>query len=233
MRRFEQLLRKQYAFRRGHLLPEEVDLLELSRLASTKALDALRGSLTIRVSRPHGPFFRGAGVRLSSPRKIVLGVDVVLNRRVSIEASGRDGVRLGNRVTVGENARILSSGVIREPGVGIRIGDDTAIGMDNLLWGQGGITIGSSCLLGPRVSIFSENHATGRRDVPIRSQGTVRGPVSVADDCWIGAASVIVAGVRVGEGAVIAAGAVVTRDVPPFAVVAGVPARIIGSRGQH
>ncbi|WP_353063192.1 acyltransferase [Curtobacterium citri] len=150
-----------------------------------------------------------------------------------IDASGVQGVRFGDRVTIGENARVLSTGVIREPGVGIRIGDDTAIGMDNILWGQGGIVIGPSCLLGPRVMIFSENHSTDRTDRLIRDQGTVRAPVHVGRDTWIGAGAVVLAGVTIGEGSVVAAGAVVTRDVPPLSVVAGVPARVIAERGSR
>lgn len=232
MNRLEAFLRRQYAVRRGHPLPTNVDLADLRALAARKALDAVRGKVTGKVRRPTGSFFRSSGVRLIAARSLTLGSDVVLNKGVTIDASGVDGVQLGDRVTVGENARVLSTGVIREPGVGIQVGHDTAIGMDNILWGQGGIEIGHSCLLGPRVMIFSENHVTGRVDVPIRDQGTDRAPVRIGEGTWIGAGVIVVAGVSIGQGSVIAAGAVVTKDIPPLSVAAGVPARVIAKRGS-
>jgi acetyltransferase-like isoleucine patch superfamily enzyme len=67
-------------------------------------------------------------------------------------------------------------------------------------------------------------------DIPMKEQGVTQKGVVIEDDCWIAANSVILDGVRIGRGSVVAAGAVVSRDVPPFSIVAGVPARVIKNR---
>jgi len=89
---------------------------------------------------------------------------------------------------------------------------------------------GDNVICGPRVSFHAENHVYTDPNTPIRLQGVTRRGIVVEADCWIGAGSMILDGVRIGRGTVVAAGAVVTRDVPPYSVVAGVPARVIKSR---
>jgi acetyltransferase-like isoleucine patch superfamily enzyme len=133
-------------------------------------------------------------------------------------------------VTVDIGAVLRGSGVIRNLGVGISVGQNSAIGAFNFLHGGGGIDIGSNCLLGPYVQIFSENHDISDDMTPIRTQGEVRGRVIIGNDVWIGAGSIVLASVNIGDGAVIAAGSVVTKDVAAFAVVGGVPAKFIKSR---
>jgi acetyltransferase-like isoleucine patch superfamily enzyme len=230
--RIESALRAAYERARGHSLPDNVPFGRLSALAVEKAADAARGrALAWRLRSHDGRLFVAPGVRLRSPGQISCGRDVVLNRRVVLDGFGHRGITIGARSTIGEGARVLVSGVIREPGDGILIGEDVSIGMDCLLWGQGGITVGSGTLVGPGVQMFSENHVTADKSVPIRLQGTVRTAVRIGSDCWIGARSVVLAGVSIGSGSVVAAGAVVTRDVPSGSIVAGVPARVVGVRG--
>ena len=100
--------------------------------------------------------------------------------------------------------------------------------------GKGRAAIGPFCSIGRRVTILTENHATGlpnmqfnlHRKLRLPSEALVAGAdVSIGPACWIGDGATILAGVSVGAGAVLAAGCVVSRDVAPFAVVAGVPAR--------
>jgi acetyltransferase-like isoleucine patch superfamily enzyme len=85
-------------------------------------------------------------------------------------------------------------------------------------------------MISPRVSIYSENHNFSETAVPMIEQGVTRSFVKIEDDCWIAANSVILAGVTVGKGSVVAAGSIVTKDVPPYSVVAGNPAQVIKSR---
>jgi maltose O-acetyltransferase len=115
-------------------------------------------------------------------------------------------------------------------GYNIEIGDNSGIGVNAQLNSQGGIKIGSNVLMSPDVIIETQNHK--HRDVtrPIMEQGSESSPVIIEDDVWIGSRAIILPGVRVGRSSIIGAGAVVTRDVPPFSVAVGVPARVIKKR---
>lgn len=107
----------------------------------------------------------------------------------------------------------------------LSIGDHVNVNRDCFINAAGGVTIGDWAMLGPRVVIYSQNHAIDRLDVPISLAAEERAPVVIGADVWLGAAAMVMPGVTIGEGAVVAAGAVVTHDVPSRAVVAGVPAR--------
>lgn len=174
--------------------------------------------------------FRGRRVVVEHAYAVISGPGLILEDGVVINALSRDGIHLGRNVTIGRSAVLTCTGVLARPGVGIRVGDRSAVGSGSFVGGQGGISIGRDVIIGPGVRIFSENHNYEFLDRPIRSQGETRLGVTIADDCWIGASAVIVDGVSIGTGCVIAAGAVVTKDIPPFSVAAGVPARVLRSR---
>jgi len=107
----------------------------------------------------------------------------------------------------------------------IRIGPGSVVGFDAILDGRNGIVIGSSVNLSSQVAIWTMQHDYQDPDFDVKG-----GPVEVRDRAWLSFRSTILPGLTIGEGAVVAAGAVVTADVPPFVVVGGVPARIIGER---
>ncbi|MBY4036027.1 acyltransferase [Rhodococcus fascians] len=117
--------------------------------------------------------------------------------------------------------------------MGITIGDRSAVGARNIILGQGGVRIGTDCLLGPNVTIVSENHIFKDRSISIRQQGESRSPILIGNDVWIGSGATILAGVTIGDGAVVAAGAVVREEVRAYAIVGGVPARELGERGAR
>ena len=94
----------------------------------------------------------------------------------------------------------------------------------------GFIEIGDNCLIGPNVVLRTSNHVFSDRNVPIREQGHIPGRIIIRDDVWIGANVVLLPDVSVGRGAIIGAGSVVTKNVDDYAIVAGVPAKQIGSR---
>lgn len=111
----------------------------------------------------------------------------------------------------------------------IKVGDRSELGCNCLIYG--GVTIGKDVLMGPDVKIITRNHNFSDPTVPIREQGDYERPVIIEDDVWLGANVVVLPGVRIGHGAVVASGAVVNRDVLPYDVVGGVPAKTIRSRG--
>lgn len=101
---------------------------------------------------------------------------------------------------------------------------DLIIGQ-NLVDDQGNIVIGDRVAIGPRVILLSMEHANVSK---LRSvMGTRTGGVKIGNDCWIGAGAIILSGVTIGECSIVGAGAVVTKDIPPYTVVAGVPAKKI------
>lgn len=93
------------------------------------------------------------------------------------------------------------------------------------------VTVGNDVLIAPNVSILSRMHAFERMDIPISLQGYSQDrAVTISDDVWIGRNAVVLPGVIIGKGAIVGAGAVVTHSVPDFAIVAGVPAKILRFR---
>ncbi|HZS12516.1 MAG TPA: acyltransferase [Nitrospirales bacterium] len=155
---------------------------------------------------------------------VFIGQDV----RIRQEADGGS-ITLGDEVIVEEGCH-LATGV----GGRIVVGPKTYLGQRTSLSAQvGDIVIGRDTLIAGNCGIYSYNHGTELQR-PMRDQElTSAGPVIIGDDVWIGRAATITSGVTIGDHAIVAAAAVVTRDIPSFAIAAGVPARIIGLRDQQ
>lgn len=114
-------------------------------------------------------------------------------------------------------------------GDGISIGDNSGLGVNCHV--RGPIEIGSDVMMGPNVRIITSKHNTSRTDIPMRQQGHLpKQKVTIGSDVWIGANVIIMPGITVGNGSIIGAGAVVTKDIPEYAVVGGVPAKVIKYR---
>lgn len=127
----------------------------------------------------------------------------------------------------------MGSGVNIEKGAkfppDLEIGNNSGIGVCARINGK--CIIGNDVMMAPYVSVYTRNHRFENTEIPMRCQGSTKEmPVVISDDVWIGANVIILPGVTVGKGAVIAAGAVVTKDVPEFCVVGGNPAKVIKQR---
>ncbi len=113
----------------------------------------------------------------------------------------------------------------------ITIGSNVYINHNvDLIARNGTITIGNYVLVGPFTYMTTANHDYAHPDVPMYFQNYISGDIVIEDDVWIGTKAVILPGVTIGKGAIVGASAVVTKDVPPYAIVGGVPARIIKYR---
>jgi maltose O-acetyltransferase len=137
--------------------------------------------------------------------RIVLscGADVLVKQNCYFGTGAS--LRIGNRAQLGQNARIDQD-----------------------------VTLGDDVVMGPDVIIMTAAHAFDDPTVTVRLQGSLpRQPVIVGNDVWLGARVVILPGVSIGDGAVVGANAVVTKDIPPLAIAAGNPARVVRFRGQR
>ncbi len=234
--RFISLVEKVIAFlKRDPLYKFKVDYTfkQLCFILLYRGFQLLRGLRVKFLIRAHGLVFCGRKVVVEHGYQVDAGPNLILEDLVHINALSERGVSFGRNVTVAKGSVIVCTGVIANRGVGLRVGDCSAIGAHSFIGAQGGITIGNDVIMGPGVRIFSENHNYDQLVLPIRKQGEIRLPVAIEDDCWVGSGVTILGGVTVGRGTVIAAGSVVTKSIPPLSVVAGVPAKVIKNREPH
>lgn len=134
-------------------------------------------------------------------------------------------------ITIGAGAEIKDYVIIRSPEHPVVIGACTQLNPFTVIYGGSGVTIGDNVMIGPHCMIASGNHDYRQLEVPMRRvRGFSDGPIVIEDNVWIAANCTITDGVRIGREAVIGANAVVTKDVAPYDIVGGVPARVIGNR---
>ena len=111
----------------------------------------------------------------------------------------------------------------------VSLGNNSGIGINASI--SGTVTIGDNVMMGPECTIYCRNHKFDRIDIPMCEQGfEEERPVTISDDVWIGGHVIILPGINIGKGAIIGAGAIVTKDVPEYAIVGGNPAKIIKYR---
>lgn len=131
--------------------------------------------------------------------------------------------KCGNNVNIQKNARFSHS---------CEIGNNSGIGENCRFYGK--VVIGDNVMIGPECMVITTNHEYRKLDILMREQGPMEErPVIIGNDVWIGARVILLPGVFIGDGAVVAAGAVVSKSVPSFAVVGGNPARILKYRKEE
>ena len=143
-----------------------------------------------------------------------------------IDASDTEAVRKAFGELIG--AEVDASSVLRPPfysdfGQNIRIGKNVFINHGCTFMDRGGITLEDDVLIGPKVNLVTTDH----QQEPSERRNTVSLPITIEQNAWIGVAATVTSGVTIGENSVVAAGAVLTDDVPPNTVVAGVPAKVV------
>lgn len=147
----------------------------------------------------------GRFVEFSSPQNISFGNEIyIVDGAVLRSDEGQ--IVIGNKFALNGNARIIADC-------------------------GGKIIIGNSVMVGPNAVIRASNHHSKDTNLDIWDQGQTGGTINIGDDVWIAANVVILPGVKIGSHSIIAAGAVVTKDVPDYSVVGGVPAKVISMRG--
>lgn len=185
----------------------------------------------LRFGASDGPLFIGRGVRLSGLRHVRHTGRLVIEDDAELQGLSAEGVVFGADVSIGARTAIRPSSYYGgEVGVGLTVGDRSSFNTGCFIGCSGRITIGSDVMFGPGVQVYSENHVYADPTRPIKDQGVERSFVTIEDDCWIGAGTIITAGVTIGRGSIIGSGSVVTRDIPAGSIAVGAPARVIGQR---
>lgn len=176
--------------------------------------------------------FVESGCAIRHRRFLTVGSGSVLEHGARLSCLGRTGVRIGDGVTIGKYSLIECTSVLWNIGEGVEIGDGSSVGDYSFVGCAAGVTIGNNVLMGQRVSFHSQNHRFDDLTRPIRSQGVTGGRIVIGDDCWLGSGSIILSGVAIGPGSVVAAGSVVTKSFGAGSVIAGVPARLVRMRDR-
>lgn len=204
----------------------------LRQLIWQQGTSIIRGlKLILHLRNPNWAMF-GTGVRFFNLSGIRWGRFLRLGERVYICALGRKGITLGDNVSIGAFSRLIVSTTMNNLGSHIYIGHNVGIGEYAYLGGAGGLDIGSDCIIGQYLSCHPENHNYEDPDHSIRLQGVSRKGIHIGNNCWIGSKVTILDNVRIGDGCVIAAGAVVTHSFPKNAIIGGIPARILKIRNE-
>jgi acetyltransferase-like isoleucine patch superfamily enzyme len=135
----------------------------------------------------------------------------------------------GGKIIISDGCQIRHNVLIRSCTGEIKIGKRVIINYGCILHGLGGILIGDDTLLSPNCQIYAQNH-NFKRDILIREQKNTGLGVVIGSDVWIGANSIILDGVKIGDGAVIGVGSIVSKNIPKYEIWAGNPAVRIGER---
>jgi len=206
---------------------------ELLSILFSKLFAILRGLIFIKLflNTSKGLLFAEKGSKIMFGHKIKCGKNLNLMEYSTINALSYDGVEIGDNFTLGKYAMIECTGVLRNVGNSIKIGNNVGINHYCFIGVRGDIEIGDNVIFGPRVNIFSENHNFNRIDIPIKEQGVTKDKTIIGNDVWIGANVSIMSGVKIGNSCIIAAGAVVSKDIEDYSIVGGVPAKLIKKRG--
>lgn len=170
-------------------------------------------------SRARNVWFRLLGVRMTG---------YVWLRRVSIPRQWSD-ITIEGTASLDDGVVLLCGGAPKRDKLVIRRG--TYINRLTMIDAHERVEIWSGCLIGPGCYITDANHGIAVDKAPAEQPCECR-PTIIEDEVWLGAKVVVLAGVRIGRGAVVGAGAVVTKDVPAYAIAVGVPARVVGHRGS-
>ena len=201
----------------------------LLRLYLSKFFSLIYGIIRLRTMKI---VFVHPTSKIKCRSKIRFGNGFNVERNCYIDALSSGGLFIGENVSLGYSTYIRVSGSYRSIGNRIKIGNNVGLGTHGYYGcGVGYLTIGNDCIFGNYVSIHPESHNYEDNVLPIRLQGVSSvGGVCIGNNCWIGAKATILDGTKIGDGCIIAAGAVVKGEFPDNVIIGGVPAKIIKHR---
>ena len=166
-----------------------------------------------------------------------IGEGTVIADGVEIIRSGSQylnrGIVIGAHCYLHSGSRFILGTLDDNPHTDLIIGNFVQINWGCYISGEGGLEMGDRVLIAPNVCILSAGHGYMDNRKLIQEQGLTHGKIVIEEDVWIGGGSVILQNVKLGKGCVVGAGSVAVKDIPPYAVVAGNPAKVIKWRGNR
>ena len=200
-----------------------------------RRLELIRGRWkTIKGVQAGKRFGLGPNINLLYPRCLTVGDDVSIEGPAYMNCLSTKGVHIGSHTSIDRNCWLHCGGKLNDHDHGFfTLGEYSFIGCNAVIGAGGGIQVGNHVLIGQTVNLHAENHNFLNPDLSVDQQGITYQGIIIEDDVWIGSKATILDGVRIGKGAVIAAGAVVTKSIPEYAIAMGVPAKIVGSRQKQ
>ncbi len=176
-------------------------------------------------------------ISLKGGKRIEIGDEVVIEEGTLFRADSKAFIKIGNRCFVDKGTQLISegelflasgvsllNGVFIASGGCVRLGERVWVARESSLTGEN-ITLEADVILGPGVYIMDGDHQIDSKTGQVKMNAGVRKPVCIKTNAWVGARSIVLKGVTIGERAVIGAGSVVTRDIPSHCVAVGVPAK--------
>ena len=210
------------------ILDSNIPSFYLYRFLVIKMISCIYGMILFR--RIRRCFVHPSSI-LKCKNKIYYGTNFSVGRECYIDALSEKGFVCGNNVSLGYHTHIELTGSLKHIGRGLIVGDNVGLGSYGYYGsGMGLLEIGSNTIIGNYVSFHPENHITTNLDVPIRLQGVDGKGIRIGENCWIGAKATILDGTTVGNGCIIAAGAVVRGCFPENVIIGGVPAKVLKHR---
>lgn len=167
----------------------------------------------------------GGQIRLDD--NVRIGMYTTLNATLNATPKIKVEVLKEEGIFIGKNSVVHPFGILESVGGYIIVGEECSLKEYCLIYGTGGVEIGRYTRIAAHVSIVAENHLTDDVSKPICKQGISYKGIKIGDDVWIGTHTIILDGVEIGNGCVIGAGSVVTRDIPNYSVAVGNPAKVI------
>lgn len=156
---------------------------------------------------------------------------VLIDRKVELYTSSPFwNFHHGGEIVLHENVMLGKGMIIHCYGGRVEVGDNSIFGPNVTIYGHGNVTIGKNCLIAMETKIIAANHDVPPSNVNINQRYDVREPIVIGDDVWLGAAVIVLAGTSIGNGCVVGAGSVVTKNLEPYSIAVGNPAKVIRTR---
>jgi len=217
--------------RKDYKIDSRIKSIDLIAIVFSRFFQMIRGFfLKLRINTSKGLIFVGKNVTVKHAHKIKTGKSLILGNNVFIDAISIGGIEFGDNNTLQNSVIIECTGNINHLGEKLVFGNNVGISHNCFIHVRGTVKIGSNVIMGPSVSIISENHNFSDLNTFINKQGVTRRGVTIGDGVWIGTKSIILDGVNIGKNSIVAAGSVVTKDIPENSIFGGVPAKLIRKR---